>query len=157
MADAKFERAKKIYENLCTAIENEGWHFDRVDEDLTIVCTARGEDLPIGINVSVDAERELIILLSKLPFTIPEEKILDTAVAVSFTNYSLVDGSFDFNVKDGTMYFRMTSSFIESDIGNDLFVYMVMLSCRIVDDFNDKFVMLGKGLMSLENFMSIFN
>lgn len=105
------------------------------------------------ITIRVDAERQLIMLLSHLPFVISEDKRLDVAIATSIANNGLVDGSFDFDITDGHMFFRMTSSLIESDIGSDLFTYMLMVSCRTIDDYNDRFLMLGKGMMSIEDFM----
>lgn len=155
MADeVKSEKAKKVYETLCTTLNNKGWHFIKDDEKLSIECEARGEDLPMNIEVQVVPERELILLFSQLPFVVPSEKRLDFAVAVTFVNNQLVNGSFDFNIFDGNMVFRLTNSFIESDIGEGLLFYMIMVSCRTVDDFNDKFFMLAKGMMSLEAFIT---
>lgn len=74
------------------------------------------------INIKVDSDRQLIVILSHLPFVIPENKRLDATVAVSVVNNKLVDGSFDYSIADGHMFFRMTSSFNESEIGNELFV-----------------------------------
>lgn len=31
---------------------------------------------------------------------------------------------------------------------------MLVVSCHTIDDYNDKFFMLGKGMMSVENFIS---
>ncbi len=154
MVDEKLQRAKKVYENLCTAMEKRGWPFNRNDEMLSIQCGAQGDDLPMEIKVIIDAEKELIMLLSRLPFVVPEDKRFDVAVAASVTNDRLVDGSFDFDISNGRMFFRLTSSFIESEIGEELFVYMIMVSCKTIDDFNDKFFMLEKGMLSLENFIS---
>ena len=41
--------------------------------------------------------------------------------------------------------FRMTSSSGESILGEDLFEYVILVSARTVDDYNDKFLMLSKG------------
>lgn len=153
MADEKLERAQKVYETLCATLDKHEWHYQKNEERLSIECGAQGEDLPMEITIRVDAERQLIMLLSHLPFVISEDKRLDVAIATSIANNGLVDGSFDFDITDGHMFFRMTSSFIESDIGSDLFTYMLMVSCRTIDDYNDRFLMLGKGMMSIEDFM----
>lgn len=153
MADEKLERAQKVYETLCATLDKHEWHYQKNEERLSIECGAQGEDLPMEITIRVDAERQLIMLLSHLPFVISEDKRLDVAIATSIANNGLVDGSFDFDITDGHMFFRMTSSFIESNIGSDLFTYMLMVSCRTIDDYNDRFLMLGKGMMSIEDFM----
>lgn len=153
MADEKLERAQKVYETLCATLDKHEWHYQKNEERLSIECGAQGEDLPMEFTIRVDTERQLIMLLSHLPFVISEDKRLDVAIATSIANNGLVDGSFDFDITDGHMFFRMTSSFIESDIGSELFTYMLMVSCRTIDDYNDRFLMLGKGMMSIEDFM----
>ncbi len=154
MADEKLERAQKVYGTMSSTLDSHEWHYKKDEEKLSIDCGAQGEDLPMEITIKVDAERQLIMLLSHLPFVISEDKRLDVAIAVSAVNDKLVDGSFDYNIADGHMFFRMTSSFIESEIGNELFTYMLMVSCHTIDEYNDKFLMLGKGMMSIEDFIS---
>ena len=143
-----------MYGTLCSTLDSHEWHYKKDEEKLSIDCGAQGEDLPMEITIKVDAERQLIMLLSHLPFVISEDKRLDVAIAVSAVNNKLVDGSFDYDIADGHMFFRMTSSFIESEIGNELFTYMLMVSCHTIDEYNDKFLMLGKGMMSIEDFIS---
>lgn len=154
MADEKLARAQKVYETLCATLDSHGWKYKKDEERLRIECGAQGEDLPMEISINVDSDRQLILLISHLPFVISEEKRLDVAIATSIINNKLVDGSFDYDITDGHMFFRMTSSFIESEIGNELFTYMLMCSCHTIDEYNDKFLMLGKGMISIENFIS---
>lgn len=153
MADEKLERAQKVYETLCSTLDSHEWHYKKDEERLSIACGAQGEDLPMEITIRVDVERQLIMLLSHLPFVISEDKRLDMAIATSIANNGMVDGSFDFDITNGHMFFRMTSSFIESEIGSELFTYMLMVSCHTIDEYNDRFLMLGKGMMSIEEFM----
>ena len=154
MADEKLERAQKVYETMCNTLDSLEWNYQKNEENLSIRCGAQGDDLPMDISIRVDADRQLIILLSLLPFVVSEEKRLEVAIATSVANNGLVDGSFDFDVTDGHMFFRMTSSFIESEIGNELFAYMIMVSCHTIDDYNDRFLMLAKGMMTVQDFMA---
>lgn len=149
----KLKLAKTTFDTLCKALEHHDWHFKKDEESLTIECGAQGDDLPMEITIVVDSERMLIILMSHLPFVTPEDKRLDTAVAVSAVNYALVDGSFDYDIKSGHMIFRMSNSFRESLIGEELFMYMILVSCHTIDEYNDKFLMLSKGVLSLEQFI----
>lgn len=156
MADEnKLKQAQTTFATLCQALKEHEWHCEKDENDLSIECGAQGEDLPMRITIKVDADRQLVLLLSHLPFITPEDKRLDTAVAVSFVNNMLVDGSFDYDIKSGHMIFRMTNSFLESELGKDAFVYMLFCSCQTIDEYNDKFLMLSKGLMSLEQFLSL--
>lgn len=158
MADEKqLKQAQETFSTLCQTLDGHKWRYKKDEDDLSIECGAQGDDLPMEITLKVDADRQLFLLLSRLPFVTPEDKRLDTAVAVSFVNNMLVDGSFDYDIKSGHMIFRMTNSFLESKLGEDAFSYMLFCSCKTIDDYNDKFLMLSKGMMSLEQFISTNN
>ena len=152
---ADIERAKRVYSTLCGYLDGDNWKYDKDDERLIIYCEATGEDLPMEIRIFVDSDRQIIRLFSRLPFVVPEDARLDVAVAVGFSNSNLADGSFDFDINKGDLYFRMTSSFVDSEIGQELFGYMVLCSFRTIDDFNDKFLALAKGMINIEKFLSL--
>lgn len=154
MADEKLARAQRVFRGLCANLDSRNWRYQKNEEQLRVECGAKGDDLPIDLSIRVEADRQLLMLLSTLPFNVPEDKRLDLAIAVSYVNDKLVDGSFDYDVSDGHILFRMTSSFIESEIGNELFTYLVICSCQTIDAFNEKFAKLAMGAMSLEEFIS---
>ena len=155
MAELKnIEQAKVTFATLCQALENHQWHYKKDEDALSIECTARGDDLAMNITIKVDADRMLVRLISHMPFMIQEDRRLDVAVAVSAINNSLVDGSFDYDVKSGHLFFRMTNSFLESKISEEVFSYMLFCSCKTIDEFNDKFLMLAKGMISIQQFLS---
>jgi len=152
MADEKeIRQAKAAYDTLCEMLKAREWHYESDEDNFTIMCGARGEDLPMEIRVQVDPERLIVTLLSQMPFSVPEDKRVEMALAVSAVNYALVDGSFDYNFVDGTLFFRMTSSYRESLVGKDMFEYMLYVSCKTIDDYNDKFLMIIKEKMTLED------
>lgn len=156
MAEQKnLEQAQATFAALCQALDKEGWHYQKDEEKLSIECSARGDDLPMELRVNVDVDRMFVILLSPIPFAIQDDKRLDVAIAVCAINNALVDGCFDFDVTSGRMFFRMTNSFIESKIGEEVFLYMLYCSCQTIDEYNDKLLMLAKGTISLEQFLSM--
>ena len=103
--------------------------------------------------VHCDADRQLIRLMSFLPFKISDAKRVEGAIATCHANYLLADGSFDYNLGDGTIIFRMTSSFRESLVGDELFKYMIHVACITVDKYNDQFLMISKGNLSITDFI----
>lgn len=147
-------QAKATFDTLCQALEHHEWHYEKDEEKLSIECGAQGEDLPMEITIKVDAERMLIMVLSHMPFVIQEDKRLEVAIAVSAINNALVDGCFDYDVASGHMFFRMTNSFLESTVGEEVFSYLLFCSCQTIDEYNDKFLMLAKGMISIEQFLS---
>jgi len=144
---------QNVYETICKMFDDRGFRYERHDEDLVITSTVSGEDIPMDMLFIVRPERQIVQLLSPLPFKIPDEKTVDLALAVTHANDGLIDGSFDFDMAKGRIDFRLTSSYIESILGKELFEYMLMVSAHTVDEYNDKFMMIAKGMYSLEDFI----
>ena len=150
MDEKKMKQAMSVYETICRALESEDWKYTRDDEKLVINCKARGEDLPLDLYFIVNPGAQVVSLISPMPFKIAEDKRVDLALAVCMVNDNLVNGCFDYNIANGNINFRMVSSFCESILSEKLFLYMLLVSAHTVDDYNDKFLMISKGMMSLE-------
>jgi hypothetical protein len=128
-------------------------HYHKDESDLSVECAMRGDDLPIETSFSVDADRNLVIALSPLPFKVAEDKMLDMAIAVSTLNYKFANGSFDYDFGRGRIYFRMTASYRNSTLSKDAFFYLFGITVKTVDEYNDKLMMLAKGMITLEKFI----
>lgn len=153
MADEKdMQLARRVYEDICAAMTEREWHFKRFDEDLTISTGARGDDLPMDMVVMVKPEAQVVSLLSPMPFKMSEDKRLDGAVAVAVANYGLINGTFDYDITDGEIRFRMVQSYRESILGGEVYNYMLVVSANTIDKYNDRFLMLSKGVIDLQKF-----
>lgn len=155
--EKELKQARAVYKALCEMLDEHDWHYERNDEGLSISCGAQGDDLPMDINIEVDRERKLVILLSKMPFTVPEKRRMHLAVAVSQANNGMVDGSFDYDCLGGSIIFRLTTSYRESLIGKELLAYMLMCACSTIDHYNDKFFAVAKNEMSVEEILKYIN
>lgn len=151
--EKKMKRAQTVYATLCEMLDEQDWRYTKNEERLSISCVAQGDDLPIEIRIDVDAERSLVTLLSQMPFAVAEERRTALAIAVSQANNGLVDGSFDYDYINGRIFFRLTSSYLDSLIGKDMLNYMLMCSCATIDEYNDKFLMVAKSTMSNEEIL----
>ncbi len=155
MADEKImEHAKQIFNTLCTAIENREWHYDKEEEKLVAYYGVNGDKLPMQFVFALDVERQLIRLLSPMPFNMGEDKRVEGALATCAASFGMADGSFDYDLSDGSIVFRMTASFRDSQIGEGLFQYMISCSCAMVDKYNDQFLAINKGLLSITDFIA---
>lgn len=114
-----------------------------------------GEDIPMTLHLILRADRQLASVYSVMPFLISEEHRNDAAIAVAAANHGLIDGSFDLNLKNGEIRFRLTSCFIESVLSEPLFSYLMFVSAETVDRYNDRFMALNNGDMSLEEFLQL--
>ena len=153
MADTmKLSRAKDVYRTICSALDNRNWKYERNEDDLAVHFTVSGEDLPMNLLMLVDADRQLIRVLSPLPFEMSESKRAEGAVAVCAASSGMVSGNFDYDINDGSILFRITSSFRSSVIGEALINYLIDCTCSMVDKYNDRFLALNKGVLALSDF-----
>jgi hypothetical protein len=151
------KKAVEVYETLCSMLDNIGWSYDKVEEKLMIKSGVKGDDLPIDFIVMVRPRNEVVQLLSVMPFNMPEDKRVDGALAICAANFGLIDGSFDYDLSDGQIVFRLTSSYRESLLSEELFKYMIMVSAGTIDKYNDRFFMLAKDMITLEKFLDLEN
>ena len=151
--EKELKHAKEVYDTLCNTLDGMKLRYGKDEDKLIIHLGMNGDDIPMDFIIHCDADRQLIRLMSFLPFKISEEKRIDGAIATSYANFLMADGSFDYNLGDGSILFRMTSSFRESLVGEDLFMYMIHIACVTVDEYNDQFLMISKGNLTIADFI----
>ena len=134
-------------------LDNMEWKYEKHEDDLLIKSGVKGDDLPIEFIMVVRPKNQVVQFISSMPFNMPEDKRVDGAIAVCVANYGLIDGSFDYDLRDGEIRFRLTCSYRESTLSEELFNYMVMVSASTVDNYNDKFFMIAKGMMTVQQFI----
>ncbi len=79
---------------------------------------------------------------------------MEGAIACCAASFGMADGNFDYDLSDGSIVFRLTASFIDSVIGDGLLQYMITSDCAVVDNYNDKFLAIDKGLISIADFIA---
>lgn len=151
------KRAMEVYNTLCNALDKLNFHYTKEgrdsDGDYTIRFSATGEDLPMGFVMFADTDKQLVRLMSKLPFAFSANKRLEGAIVTCRANYRMIDGNFDYDYETGSIIFKVTTSYMSSLLDEELLLYMVRLACSMVDEFNDKFLAVDKGMMSVEDFL----
>ena len=113
-----------------------------------------GADLPMTLHIILRADKQIASVFSVMPFVIDEARRTDAAVAAAAANHGLIDGSFDLNLTSGEIRFRLTSCFIDSVLSESLFSYLMFVSAETVDRYNDRFLALNSGEMTLEQFLA---
>ncbi len=152
MADKKM-LAQQVYQTVCAALDARTWEYGKDEEKLLVHFGVNGEDLPMNLIIMADVERQLIRVMSPLPFKMDENKRVEGAVATCAASYGMVDGNFDYDISDGSIVFRMTACYRESTIGEELIQYMISCTCAMVDKYNDMFLALSKGIMTVADFI----
>ncbi len=153
--EQKIIKGKEAFANICKMMDAHNWHYEKDEEKLKIKCTLHGDDIPVDFLMRVDTDRCIVSYISWMPFHMPEDKRVEGAVAVCVAGYGLVDGSFDYDINDGEITFRLTASYQGGvELTPDLFEYMVYVATSTVDNYNDKFLALSKGNISLQDFIN---
>ena len=154
MADAmQLHKARNTFDFICSSMDQDGWKYSKNAEKLRIETGAKGEDLPVDLQIHVDADRQLVMIISPLSVVAPEDKRLDLSIAVSMINNQLVHGCFDYDIMEGKIFYRQTTSICGVTMGGNAFMRMLYVACKTVDEYNDKLFMMAKGLLPLEKFM----
>lgn len=151
--DRKLKNAHSVYNTLCEMLDAKTLRYEKHPEDLVVTFVVKGDDMPMQFIVKVDEERELVRVMSPIPVTFEGDRCVDAAIATCQVNYRMADGSFDFDFRKGRILFRVTSSYADSLISKELLEYMIGLACYMVDEYNDKFLMLSKGMISVDEFL----
>lgn len=147
------KKAKEVFNSLTRMLDTRDWKYEKHEEDLFIKSSIRGDDLPVDFFVLVKPNSEVVQFISSLPFRMPEDKRVDGAIAVCKANYGLINGSFDYDLSDGEIRFRLTTSYRDTVLSDDLLEYMIMVSASTVDNYNDKFFMMAKGMLTVQQFI----
>ena len=155
--DYEMSQASIAFDILCETLDDMGWTYTKDPDKLTIYSGASGEDIPIDLRIEVDPDKQLVSLLSLLRFEVPESDRIELALAVCTVNHILVDGNFDYNVFDGKIIFRLTSCIKNTIVSKELFKYIILVSCKTVDDYNDSLYMLSNKQIDLSQFEKKIN
>ena len=150
----KLEQARKVFNTICTFLDGEDWPYTKNEEKFSVDCSAKGDDLPIDIRIVINPEFERIMLISFLSPIVPEDKRVDVSIVISFINKMFINGCFDFDIKTGEIYFRMSQCYMDCLLGEEVFEYMIYCACSTIDEYNDQLLMLSKGMITVEQFIS---
>ena len=148
----KEKEAKSLYKTLCHTLDNMKWHYNKEEDNFIIRTSAVGDDLSMKLFMKIDADRQVMYLKSPMPFEVPTYSREKMTTAVIMANYSMLNGSFEMDLNDGYLAFKMVVPYMESIISEKVCHYMITLSCSMTDKFNDKFKALVDGTMTLNEF-----
>ena len=150
---AKTQAGLNAYRTLISMMNNQGLKYTSFDDNLRVELGFNTDDLDVELICIIDEERELVRILSFLPFKFPEDKRVDGAIAATVANHGMVNGSFDFDISDGEMLFKCVNSYKNGGFNEDIAYYMISVAVSTVDDYNDRFFGIAKGMISFQDFI----
>lgn len=126
------------FETLCNMLERNDIEYSRNDERIAVHCTVAGRDIPIHLMFAIHPYKMLVTLYALMPITVEPHKAADMGIAVCLANKSLADGCFVYDIDDGSMFFKMTTSYRDSEVSEENFEYMLSTAADIVDEYYPK-------------------
>ena len=145
--------SKKAYASLCATIEKMGVKYKKDENELAVYLSVTGDDLPMDMVIYVDEKTQTAKLISPLPFKMSENKRIEGAIAACVASYALADSNFDFDFKTGKIVFRISTSFIDSVIGEEVFEYMISCAYAVIDRYNEMFLAIDRDILSISKFI----
>ncbi len=86
----------------------------------------------------------LITLYAPLPVKVRKENSSNVALAICMINNNLNDGNFNFDINEGAVFFKMTSSFFETDVNSEIFEYMLSAAADTVEDYYSRVSLIAR-------------
>ncbi len=149
------EKATKIYNIFCNKIIENNLKTAKEDDKLRVSFSAMGKDDPMNFRIMIEEKSQLIKIRSYIPISIPDEKKDVVAIALCVVNSRITDGNFDYDSQQKMVFFRITNSFKDVDIDEDIVEYLLNYSLFIVDKFDTVIKTFSAGIMSFEELLDI--
>ena len=148
-------KARAVYDTVCTALDKMKWVYDKEEEELAITTGAKGTDLPIDIIIRVIPEAEVLSVQVPFAFEVPDEHSIDVAIAVSAANYGLIRGCFDYDMTTGDLRFRICAPYNgNTTLAQDVVEMLVLIAATTVDSYQTRLLMVAKGVVTPSQFLA---
>lgn len=154
MSVENIKRAYQTFEKIKQSLEKRKLKYREHTEKFGVVLTFEGDDMTFDLSITVLPENKLVCLHSQLPIVIDNQKTVEIALATNMANCNLAFGSFDFDSDAGILQFRCSATYEECLLGDGFIYHLVDNACFAVDKFNDKFLNLNLGYMTLDDFFA---
>lgn len=105
----------------------------QVKDEKTVILSAMGDDLPIGMLIMADDENRTMNIYCYLMFDIPEEARYTLIPELNTLNNSINNGGFYMADGEPKIYFRIVQSYFDKAPSVDLIQHLVMIAFRTVD------------------------
>ena len=151
------ERSHEVFNTIKSCFENQGWTYSLLDREFTLKTGFTNEGKHTDIIIRLDTEKSLIQIYSDLNFKVPNEKMLDVCIAISIVNPFVANGSFECNVLEGMVLFKVAQSYMGGcTVTEELIDYMIAISLVSIQDYSDSLSAIANGTLELEDFMRQF-
>lgn len=146
------QTTKEIINMIATALEEKHMPCEQYEDMLIIKSWSLSKD-PVVFCMMIDEKRETVTFFSKYKFNIPEEKRIDAAAAVCKICFR-VNGTFDYDLNDGSIQYRLTTWYKYAPLTVEHVKYMIDIGLASVILQEDKLRSFAKGQTTLKELLS---
>lgn len=151
----RFEReAAESIETFARMLTKREWHYKRNDGAYSLHVGVAVDALPMDIIITADPDHGILRIFSKISVTLSKDKIMEAAIIVNELNEGRLMGNFDLNITSGSIFFKVYSCIADCTISEGACGLLLDYAVRMVDDYNRKFLLLNKGVLSMEDILS---
>lgn len=147
--------AQAEYELLCQTLDEIEVPYTKEEEKLVVRFKIQRDEksVPLTYYMRIFPDAENVLLLSPLQLEVPEDKRFEMSYAINGINTLLFHGVFDFDIKEGSILFRVSTSFIDSIVGAVVFVDLIRMTDVLVNKFHGDLLALAEGNITLDQFI----
>lgn len=149
------KHANQMYEMVYNVLDIKGWRYAKNEEKRQVIFVTGDEEVTVSVGIGVDEQKQRIYLQSPFDVKVCEEKRMDFAVAVCEVNTCLADGCLEYDMANGTLEFRVSASFWNSEAGEGIVDYLIGSAYAVTARFGVMFDKLNQGQMSINEFLAM--
>ena len=151
--DDKLAVSKDIFNRFCEYLKANDCRFNRDDEKLVAFFLVKSDNIDVKFLAVTEAEKETLRIMAMLPVNFGSGKRIDGAMVTTIASSGMANGSFDYDINNGSVMFRMTQSFMDSKIDSAVFDYMIDCSMMTIAEYYGKFLAVSEGKMTVPEFL----
>ena len=149
-------RALEVYERVKGALSGAGIAFTSDAEKRTVSPAVPGMEGAFELEYYVSEVHETLLLTAHLPCKMPEQRRIDGALAIACANTCIVNGSFKYELGDGSVFFCVAVSYASLGLTSGAVLDMIRQATQAVDRFGISLFRLANGFISLEAFLNSY-
>ncbi len=146
--------AQNILQKFVELLDENELVYETSDDELAVSLAIKDGDFFAELYFIPHVENETVMMISPLDFNVPEERMRDMAVAVSYLNNHIVNGFFDYDIEDGKLSFRTTIPYQRSKISQTVLACSMLINFVSVREYHELLKDLARNQMSLNEFLN---
>ena len=153
MSEDLKQRAQRVFAQLCEALDKREWEYTAKEADLVLHLSVNTQDTLVEMLLAVEADKSIIHVISPVCRKTDAEKKGELALAAAYANYGTVDGKYEYDMLKNALFYTVASCYEGCTLGDGFFYHLIDWTCSAAVHYNDRFLALNKGYITVEEFI----